>query len=122
MSPQCRTGQGRMTYDKTGPFNCGIDPASISGYEKFEGPDPAEWANRGYATINIDARGGIDSEGDMMRWGPQESRDIYDVIEWITQQPWCSGAVTMQGNSWLGVSQINHAARDCHPALRCIAP
>lgn len=28
----------------------------------------------------------------------------------------------MQGNSWLGVSQINHAARDCHPALKCIAP
>lgn len=52
----------------------------------------------------------------------QESEDIYDTIEWIIQQPWCNGSVTMQGNSWLGVSQINHAARDCHPALKCIAP
>jgi predicted acyl esterase len=46
-----------------GPFNCGIDPASLSGWEKFEGPDPAEWVPRGYAIINIDARGSFDSEG-----------------------------------------------------------
>lgn len=57
--------------DKAGPYNCGINPNTLSGYHKFEGPDPAEWTNRGYAVINIDARGSFDSEGHMMRWGPK---------------------------------------------------
>jgi len=56
--------------DKAGPYNCGINPNTLSGYHKFEGPDPAEWTHRGYAVINIDARGSFDSEGNMMRWGP----------------------------------------------------
>lgn len=62
-----------LPSDKTGPYNCGIDPTTVSGYHKFEGPDPAEWTNRGYAVINNDARGSFDSEGHMMRWGPQVS-------------------------------------------------
>jgi predicted acyl esterase len=121
-SPYGKTGTGEMTYDRTGPYNCGIDPQSLSGYHKFEASDPAEWAARGYATINVDARGAFDSDGHMMRWGPQEALDVYDTIEWIVQQPWCNGAVGMSGNSWLAVSQINVAARCPHPALKCIAP
>ncbi len=84
-----------MTSDTTGPYNCGIDPASLSGYHKFEAPDPAEWALRGYATINVDARGSFDSEGTMMRWGPQEARDVHDICKWISEQPWSNGNVGM---------------------------
>lgn len=78
----------RRYYDTTGPYNCGIDPSSLSDYHKFEAPDPAEWVARGYAVrdmahsslarrdaylqvISHDARGSFDSEGHMMRWGPQ---------------------------------------------------
>ncbi|UZJ53639.1 hypothetical protein CBS101457_002959 [Exobasidium rhododendri] len=121
-SPYGKTGTGDMTYDKTGPYNCGISPDSVSGYHQFEAPDPAEWTHRGYAVINVDARGAFDSEGHMMRWGPQEALDIYDTTQWAVEQDWSNKAVTMSGNSWLAVAQINAAARCAHPALKCIAP
>ena len=45
------------------PGRLGIPDNSLSGYEKFEAPDPAEWTARGYAVVNIDSRGAWDSEG-----------------------------------------------------------
>lgn len=81
--------------DTTGPYNCGIDPASLSGFHNFEGVDPAEWVHRGYAVINIDARGSYNSEGNMMRWGPQEAKDVHDTVKWISEQSWCNGNVGM---------------------------
>lgn len=60
---------------------------------------------RGYAIVNTDARGTFKSEGDMPVYGTQEGRDGYDAIEWIGTQSWCSGAVGMAGNSWLGSTQ-----------------
>lgn len=45
------------------PGRLGIPDSSLSGYEKFEAPDPAEWTARGYAVVNIDSRGAWDSEG-----------------------------------------------------------
>ena len=45
------------------PGNMGIAKSNLSGFEKFEGPDPAEWTARGYAVANIDSRGSWDSEG-----------------------------------------------------------
>lgn len=41
----------------------GIVESNLSGYEKFEGPDPAEWTARGYAVVNVDSRGSWDSQG-----------------------------------------------------------
>jgi uncharacterized protein len=51
-----------------GPFRCGVPLEKTSGYEKFEALDPAEWCARGYAIINIDARGAGDSGGDIVFW------------------------------------------------------
>lgn len=45
------------------PGNMGIPTGNLSGFEKFEGPDPAEWSARGYAVVNIDSRGSWDSHG-----------------------------------------------------------
>jgi uncharacterized protein len=104
------------------PFRAGIAKERTSGYEKFEAPDPAEWCKRGYAVINIDARGAGHSEGKIAHWGVQEAEDIYDVINWLSKQPWCNGSVTMAGNSWLAISQINFASRLKHPALKALAP
>ena len=47
------------------PAHIGIPFDWLSDYEKFEAPDPADWTARGYAVVNIDARGSWDSEGDM---------------------------------------------------------
>jgi predicted acyl esterase len=105
-----------------GPFSCGVPAASTSDYDKFEGPDPAEWCGRGYAIINVDARGAGMSEGNLAFWGLQEAEDIYDAIDWVSKQPWCTGAVGMVGNSWLAISQLNFASRLTHPALKALAP
>ncbi|KAF5709983.1 esterase [Fusarium globosum] len=121
-SPYGKTGTGPQNYDFMAPFRAGIALDRTSGYEKFEAPDPAEWAERGYAVLNIDARGAGHSEGVIARWGIQEAEDIYDVIDWLSKQPWCNGSVVMAGNSWLAISQINFASRMHHPALKAIAP
>ncbi|GFZ44611.1 hypothetical protein JCM24511_02335 [Saitozyma sp. JCM 24511] len=121
-SPYGKTGTGPQNYDSMGPFRMGLPLDRTSGYEKFEAPDPAEWAERGYAVVNIDARGAGDSEGDISFWGPQEAEDIYDVIDWVSRQTWCNGSVVMAGNSWLAIAQINFTSRLKHPALKAVAP
>lgn len=36
------------------------------------------------------------------RWlGKQDGRDGYDAVEFISQQPWCTGKIGLAGNSWL---------------------
>jgi predicted acyl esterase len=47
------------------PGRVGVPVARLSGFEKFEAPDPAEWTARGYAIVNVDSRGVYDSEGDI---------------------------------------------------------
>lgn len=121
-SPYGKTGSSIYHYENMGPFNSGVLKAATTDYEKFEGPDPAEWCPRGYAIINVDARGAGMSEGNTAYWGMQEAEDIFDMIEWLSQQPWCSGSVAMLGNSWLAIAQINFASRLSHPALKAIAP
>lgn len=121
-SPYGKTGSGIYRYEDQGPFSCGVPKEATTGYEKFEAPDPAEWCPRGYAIINIDARGAGMSEGNTVWWGQQEAEDIYDTIEWLSHQPWCNGSVVMAGNSWLAIAQINFASRLSHPALKAIAP
>ncbi|KAG7414189.1 putative serine esterase [Fusarium oxysporum f. sp. rapae] len=121
-SPYGKSGTGTQGYDSMAPFRAGLALDRTSGYEKFEAPDPAEWAERDYAVINIDARGVGHSEGVITFWGNQEAEDIYDVIDWISRQPWCNGSVVMAGNSWLAVAQVNFASRLHHFALKAIAP
>ncbi|PLB49728.1 alpha/beta-hydrolase [Aspergillus steynii IBT 23096] len=121
-SPYGKSGTGTMDYDNMGPFRIGIPYQQLSGYETFEGPNPAEWCSRGYAVVDIDARGSGNSEGNLMFWGEQEATDIYDSITWIASQPWCDGSVIMMGNSWLAISQVNFVSRFTHPSLKAIAP
>jgi putative CocE/NonD family hydrolase len=66
--------------------------SALSGYEKFEGLDPAEWCDKGYAIINIDQRGTWNSEGDFTFFSQQDHEDAYDVIEWLAEQSWCNGS------------------------------
>lgn len=121
-SPYGKTGTGVQNYDSMAPYRAGLALDRTSGYEKFEAPDPAEWAERDYAVANIDVRGCGHSDGVIAFWGNQEAEDIYDVIDWLCRQPWCNGSVVMAGNSWLAVSQVNFASRLQHPALKAIAP
>ena len=103
------------------PWNLGIPDGTLSGLEKFEAPDPAEWCPRGYAIINVDSRGAFDSEGVMAIMGTQEAEDGYDTIEWLAKQDWCNGKVALVGNSHLAIVQWFIAALK-PPSLTCIAP
>lgn len=104
------------------PFRMGVHLDETSGYETWEGPDPADWCKRGYAVVNCDSRGAGNSEGTQFWWGTQDAEDIYDTIDFLSKQPWCNGAVTMAGNSYLAKCQITYASRFTHPACKCIAP
>lgn len=104
------------------PDRMAISLDQTSGYETWEGPDPADWCHRGYAVVNCDARGSQHSQGKLHLWGTQESEDIYDVIDFLYKQPWCNGSVTMAGNSYLAKAQLVYGSRQSHPALKCLAP
>ena len=106
-----------MTWNRTG-----VSKNWASGYETFEGLDPAEWCRRGYAIVNVDARGSQFSEGTYFFWGDQEAEDIHDTIEFLAKQSWCNGSVCMGGNSYLAKAQVGYASRQTHPALKAIAP
>lgn len=68
-------------------------------------------AGHGYAALRVDLRGSGDSEGVLQdEYLPQEQHDALDVIEWLTQQPWCNGAIGMTGISWGGFNSLQVAA------------
>ncbi|EXK81026.1 hypothetical protein FOQG_14456 [Fusarium oxysporum f. sp. raphani 54005] len=103
------------------PWNCGIAPGDLSGLERFEGPDPAEYCPRGFAIVNVDARGAGDSDGSIVIMGTQEGEDGHDVIEGLAVQDWCNGNIGLAGNSHLGIVQWFIAATR-PPSLKAIAP
>ncbi|WP_320669522.1 CocE/NonD family hydrolase [Patulibacter defluvii] len=77
-------------------------------------------AAHGYACLRVDLRGAGDSEGlPLDEYHRQEQEDLLDVIAWIADQPWCTGAVGMTGISWSGFNSLQLAARR-PPALKAI--
>ncbi|KAJ3548657.1 hypothetical protein NM208_g901 [Fusarium decemcellulare] len=119
-SPYGKGGHGFRIYENC-PFRLGIKEEVTSGLEKFESVDPAEWAPRGYAVVNIDVRGSWESEGNLYIEGSQPGVDAYDVCEYVAALDWCTGGVTMAGNSWLATTQWTAAVQK-PPSLKCIAP
>ncbi|KAI8651854.1 hypothetical protein LRP88_10858 [Fusarium phalaenopsidis] len=118
-SPYGKTGSG---HHQTTEFTwLGVPKSSLSGLEKFEAPDPADWCPRGYVIVQPDARGCYHSEGDIAIFGTQEGRDGYDTVEWIAKQDWCNESVALVGNSWLAMTQWLIAA-ERPPHLKAIAP
>jgi uncharacterized protein len=78
------------------------------------------FAGHGYASIRVDMRGTGNSDGILLdEYLPQEQEDACEVIAWLAEQPWCSGAVGMYGKSWGGFNGLQVAARR-PPALRAV--
>jgi putative CocE/NonD family hydrolase len=78
------------------------------------------FAAHGYAGVRVDLRGSGDSDGLLAdEYLPQEQTDAVEVIAWLAEQPWCTGAVGMLGISWGGFNALQVAARR-PPALRAI--
>ena len=74
------------------------------------------FAGHGYACLRVDMRGNGESDGLMWdEYLKQEQDDALEVIDWIAQQPWCSGKVGMIGISWGGFNGLQVAARGPEP-------
>src|SRR5215471_6061941 len=69
-------------------------------------------AGHGYAGVRVDIRGSGESDGVLVdEYARQEQDDALEVIAWLADQPWCSGAVGMMGISWGGFNALQVAAR-----------
>jgi uncharacterized protein len=78
------------------------------------------FAGHGYASIRVDIRGAGDSDGILLdEYLKQEQDDALDVLSWIAEQPWSTGAAGMIGKSWGGFNGLQVAARN-HPVLKTI--
>jgi uncharacterized protein len=75
---------------------------------------------RGYAVVNCDLRGFGHSDGEGTMLSDAEAHDYYDLIEWAAAQPWSTGRVGLNGDSYLALSQWRVAAlRPPHLAAIC---
>ncbi|MBN8880001.1 MAG: CocE/NonD family hydrolase [Sphingobacteriales bacterium] len=79
-----------------------------------------EAADKGYAGVMAYTRGKRYSPGETVPY-EYDGRDVYDVIEWITQQPWSNKKVGMYGGSYNGFTQWA-STKKLHPALKTIVP
>jgi hypothetical protein len=82
--------------------------------------DAKDAAVRGYVGVFANARGKYLSTDKIIPW-ETEARDTWDVIDWISRQPWSNGKVGMFGHSYGGFAQWA-AAKKLHPALKTIVP
>jgi len=77
-------------------------------------------ADRGYVGVITYSRG---IRSDLQHYQPYENEasDIYDILDWISQQEWCNGEIGMFGGSYTGFAQWA-AVKNPHPALKTIVP
>jgi len=80
------------------------------------------FATNGYAYVYVDSRGRRKSEGTFFPY-ENDARDFYDIIDWVSKQPWCNGQVVTSGGSYLGFTQWQAIRKQYrHPALKAINP
>ena len=95
----------------------------ILKYNIYAGADVTdckEAASKGFVGIMANTRGKRLSK-DAIEPFEHDAKDAYEIIDWISKQPWCNGKVGMFGGSYLGFSQWS-AAKYKHPALKTIVP
>ena len=77
-------------------------------------------AGFGYAAVRVDMRGTGESDGNIEdEYTEQEQEDALELIAWLAERPWCTGAVGMWGISWGGFNALQVAAHR-PPALKAI--
>ena len=94
-------------------------PASAQFLWRETGPI-AWYVEQGYAYVHMDVRGSGRSGGVFEFLGKNEQTDLYDVIEWIGRQAWCTGRVGGIGQSYYCMLQWFMGAL-APPSLACLA-
>ena len=78
------------------------------------------FAGHGYAALRVDIRGSGNSEGVLRdEYLRQEQDDALEILAWLAEQTWCTGAAGMIGISWGGFAALQIAARR-PPQLKAI--
>ena len=92
----------------------------LPDYREEYPPAAPYLAEHGYAIVQFDVRGTGNSGGFSTDiYNAEERQDAIEMIDWITEQPWCSGNVGMIGKSFSAVAQWQVAVQN-PPALRAI--
>jgi predicted acyl esterase len=74
----------------------------------------------GYAVARVDLRGTGSSDGLAVDEYPaREQADLCEVIGWLADQPWCTGAVGMYGTSYSGFNSLQVAC-ERPPQLKAV--
>lgn len=94
----------------------------ISDVTTWEGPDPGFWVPNGYVVVVANARGFYDSEGTADIYSETDAHDYADLIEWAGVQKWSTGAVGLNGVSYLAITQWMVASRTKPAHLKAIVP
>ena len=98
----------------------------FSKLTSWESPDPNFWVPAGYAVVNMNLPGYANSGGHPSVFSEHQGKCYYEAIEWVAQQPWCTGKVGLNGVSFLAISQYHVAACQAYggppPSLCCISP
>ncbi len=81
-------------------------------------PEARMYQKHGYAFVAVDVRGRGKSDGEWRAF-VNDAKDGYDIIEWVAEQPWCTGKVGTTGLSYMGWTQWA-AASECPPHLACM--
>ena len=79
------------------------------------------YRDAGYAVVFQLVRGVGGSDGQFVLSDPLDKPDGHDAVEWVAAQPWCDGAIGMDGSSYVAMTQIAAASMQ-PPHLRCIIP
>lgn len=78
-------------------------------------------ADHGYVGVVADVRGKRLSPEEVAPY-EHDAEDVYEVIEWVSKQPWSNGKVGMYGGSYSGFAQWAGLKYKVHPALKTIVP
>ena len=71
------------------------------------------FCSHGYVCVRVDMRGSGDSEGFYYdEYEKQEQDDCCDVINWVSQQPWCTGNVGRLDNLKEGIVLFSRKTRE----------
>ena len=79
------------------------------------------FAPKGYAVVMMDLRGTGMSDGCLDHLGPNDAKDLEQVVEWAASAPWSNGRVGMTGHSYVG-STPSLAAATGAEGLETIVP
>lgn len=76
----------------------------------------------GYVIVKVDVRGSGASFGTRpVEYGPREVKDLFEVVAWVVEQPWCDGSIGAYGTSYTGTTAELLSASG-HPAVKAVVP